>query len=105
MAPSRHDHGSVFEREPMLIRRETPADEDTVRAVVAEAFAAEAEAGSPLLGHSGYYPRFGFRPGDDLGVLPPVPRWGAHFQVRPLAGYDPSLRGMFRYAAPFRDLG
>lgn len=58
-----------------------------------------------LLGHTDYYPRFGFRPGDELGVRPPVPQWGAHFQVRPLTGYRPSLRGEFRYAKPFRDLG
>lgn len=58
-----------------------------------------------LLGHTDYYPRFGFVRGDGIGVRPPVEHWGAYFQVRPLAGYDPSLRGEFRYAKPFRDLG
>jgi putative acetyltransferase len=58
-----------------------------------------------LLGHRDYYPRFGFRRGDELGVQPPVPAWGAHFQVRPLSGWSPSLVGEFRYAQPFRDLG
>lgn len=58
-----------------------------------------------LLGHADYYPRFGFRPGDALGVLPPEPRWGAHFQVRPLTGWSSSMVGEFRYAPPFRDLG
>ncbi|MFF5989777.1 GNAT family N-acetyltransferase [Prauserella flavalba] len=57
-----------------------------------------------LLGHTGYYPRFGFRPGTELGVRAPDPAWGAHFQVRPLGAYDPTLRGEFRYAKPFRDL-
>ena len=57
-----------------------------------------------LLGHREYYPRFGFRPGAHLGVRPPVPGWGDHFQVRPLDGYRESIRGDFRYAQPFRDL-
>jgi putative acetyltransferase len=38
------------------------------------------------------------------GALPPVAEWGAHFQARPLTAYDPSLRGVFRYAADFRSL-
>ncbi len=58
-----------------------------------------------LLGHTDYYPQFGFRRGTDLGVEPPVAAWGAHFQVRPLHAYDPSVRGAFAYAQPFRDLG
>lgn len=58
-----------------------------------------------LLGHRDYYPRFGFRPGTALGIQPPQPAWGDHFQVRPLSTYRDSLRGEFRYAQPFRDLG
>ena len=57
-----------------------------------------------LLGHREYYPRFGFRPGTDLGVRPPVAGWADHFQVRPLERYRESIRGEFRYAQPFRDL-
>ncbi len=57
-----------------------------------------------LLGHTDYYPRFGFRPAAELGIEPPVAEWGAHFQARPLSAYDPGLRGPFRYAAPFDDL-
>lgn len=57
-----------------------------------------------LLGHREYYPRFGFRPGTELGVRPPVPGWGDHFQVRPLESYRESIRGDFTYAQPFRDL-
>jgi putative acetyltransferase len=58
-----------------------------------------------LLGHADYYPRFGFGRGDELGVQPPDPGWGAHFQVRPLTAWSSSAVGGFRYAEPFRDLG
>jgi putative acetyltransferase len=57
-----------------------------------------------LLGHTEYYPRFGFRPARELGITPPVAEWGAHFMARPLSAYRPSLRGPFAYAAPFNDL-
>ncbi len=54
-----------------------------------------------LLGHTEYYPRFGFRPADQLGVMSPVAAWGSHFQVRTLTAYQPDLRGTFHYAQPF----
>ncbi|RRO14870.1 N-acetyltransferase [Saccharopolyspora rhizosphaerae] len=57
-----------------------------------------------LLGHREYYPRFGFEPAADRGITPPVPEWASHFQVRPLSGYDPAVRGEFAYAAPFMEL-
>ena len=57
-----------------------------------------------LLGHTDYYPRFGFVPAAALGIVPPDPTWGAHFQVRPLSAYSPDLRGPFTYAKPFADL-
>jgi putative acetyltransferase len=57
-----------------------------------------------LLGHVDYYPRFGFVPATALGIDPPDPAWGAHFQARPLAGWTPDLRGTFHYAAPFDSL-
>ena len=57
-----------------------------------------------LVGHTGYYPRFGFRPALELGIEPPVADWAAHFQVRPMSSYRPDLRGTFRYAQPFGDL-
>ena len=57
-----------------------------------------------LLGHLDYYPQFGFEPASALGVDPPNPRWGDHFQARRLAGWSPDLRGRFRYAAPFEAL-
>lgn len=57
-----------------------------------------------LLGHTDYYPRFGFRRASELGIEPPEPAWGAHFQARPMRTYDPAIRGTFRYAQPFNDL-
>jgi putative acetyltransferase len=57
-----------------------------------------------LLGHTHYYPRFGFRPAGELGITPPVAAWASHFQVRTLSAYEPDLRGEFRYAPPFEDL-
>jgi putative acetyltransferase len=57
-----------------------------------------------LLGHPGYYPRFGFRPAVELGVTPPQP-WGPqYFMARPLTAWRASIRGEFRYARPFDDL-
>ncbi|MEV1332977.1 N-acetyltransferase [Micromonospora costi] len=58
-----------------------------------------------LLGHPEYYPRFGFRPAVEHGVTPPVAAWGPrYFMARPLSAWDPSIRGEFAYAKPFRDL-
>ena len=57
-----------------------------------------------LLGHTEYYPRFGFRPAEELGITAPVAEWGPHFQVRALSSHEPDLRGEFRYAQPFSDL-
>jgi predicted N-acetyltransferase YhbS len=55
-----------------------------------------------LLGHIGYYPRFGYRPASELGILAPDPAWGGHFMALPLGADVPS--GTFRYAAPFNGL-
>lgn len=57
-----------------------------------------------LLGHTQYYPRFGFRPADQHGVRPPLEAWASHFQARVLSNHQPDLRGTFRYAQPFDDL-
>ncbi|GAA0465120.1 N-acetyltransferase [Actinoplanes capillaceus] len=57
-----------------------------------------------LLGDPAYYSRFGFRPAADHGIEPPVAEWAPHFQARPLSAHDPSVRGVFTYAAPFNDL-
>jgi putative acetyltransferase len=71
-----------------------------MHAVLAAADAVD-EPAVALLGDPAYYRRFGFVAGSTLGVLPPVPEWGPHFQVRPLNAWDDSLRGIFRYARAF----
>lgn len=57
-----------------------------------------------LLGHSEYYPRFGFRPADQLGVRARVAAWAPHFQARVLGNPQSALHGTFRYAQPFNEL-
>jgi putative acetyltransferase len=54
-----------------------------------------------LLGAPQYYSRFGFRPAEEFGVLPPEPAWGAAFQARPLTAYRESVAGPFQYASAF----
>jgi putative acetyltransferase len=53
-----------------------------------------------LLGDTGYYRRFGFRPAQSLGVIAPDPGWGQHFQIRTLTRWN-GTRGAFRYAPAF----
>ncbi|MGY2004231.1 GNAT family N-acetyltransferase [Blastococcus sp. SYSU DS1024] len=72
-----------------------------VHALVAVAEAAD-EWLVALLGAPAYYRRFGFVPASGLGIDPPDPAWGEHFQARLLRG-DP-LGGTFRYADPFTRL-
>ncbi len=51
-----------------------------------------------VLGDPGYYGRFGFEPSGPLGIsYGPAGAGNPHFQVRRLAGYDPSYRGTFTY--------
>lgn len=57
-----------------------------------------------LLGHLDYYPRFGFVPARSIGITPPDPAWGEHFQARRLSAWTPAVGGEFRYAAPFEAL-
>jgi predicted N-acetyltransferase YhbS len=55
-----------------------------------------------LLGAPAYYSRFGFVRSTDLGITPPNPAWGEHFQARrPVPG---TVGGTFRYADPFGGL-
>ena len=54
-----------------------------------------------LLGAPRYYSRFGFRPAEELGVMPPEPEWEDAFQARPLTAYTDALAGPFRYAPAF----
>ncbi len=57
-----------------------------------------------LLGHQGYYPRFGFRAASTMGIAPTDPSWGDYFQARPLSSWSPDIRGTFRYSSPFEEL-
>lgn len=57
-----------------------------------------------LVGDVGYYRQFGFVEAASLGVSPPDPTWGKHFQVRTLASHRAEMRGEFEFAAPFQDL-
>jgi putative acetyltransferase len=54
-----------------------------------------------LLGNPDYYWRFGFRPSTEYQIAPPLAEWQPHFQIRVLTGYQPRLRGTFRYPEPF----
>jgi putative acetyltransferase len=59
------------------------------------------ERGEPLLlieGNPAYYERFGFTRADVKGIEPPPEALGPqYFMLRPLAGYDPELRGRAIY--------
>ena len=73
-------------------------------ALTRAALAAADARGEPLvlvLGHPGYYVRFGFRRSDEFGLEPPQPAWHAAFMVAPLAAYDPSLRGRIVFPPSF----
>jgi putative acetyltransferase len=54
-----------------------------------------------LLGSTGYYAKFGFRPAGEYEITPKYPEWKEHFQVRALTAYDPAVRGEFAYPEPF----
>jgi putative acetyltransferase len=54
-----------------------------------------------LLGAPEYYSRFGFRPAEELGVIPPERGWGDAFQARPLTAHTASVAGRFQYASAF----
>ena len=71
-----------------------------VHAVLGAADALD-EAVVALLGSPGYHACFGFVASTSLGIDPPEADSGDHFQARPLAAYDASVRGTFRYAEPF----
>ena len=54
-----------------------------------------------LIGHASYYPRFGFVQARPLGIEPPFPVPDEVFMVRPLATYDPAIRGRVAYPPCF----
>lgn len=84
-------------------RQRTGVGQGLMHAVVAAADALDYPL-VVLLGHVDYYPRFGFVPASQLGVLATDPSWGDHFQARRLATWSAGLQGTFRYAAPFEAL-
>jgi putative acetyltransferase len=73
-------------------------------ALTRAALAAADARGEPLvlvLGHPGYYVRFGFRRSDEFGLEPPQPAWHAAFMAAPLAAYDPAIRGRVVFPPSF----
>jgi putative acetyltransferase len=70
-------------------------------ALMTELIARAEEQGWPavvLLGDPAYYGRFGFTPAGRLGVIyETAGEDSPHFQMLRLSGFDPSIRGVFRY--------
>lgn len=54
-----------------------------------------------LLGHATYYPRFGFVSARSIGIDPPADWSDDHWMALPLAGWDGTLRGVFRFSPAF----
>ena len=64
------------------------------------------ERGQPLLvllGHAGYYPRFGFEPARAIGIEAPGPWPDASWLALRLPAWDPSLRGVAHFPPAFPD--
>lgn len=75
-------------------------------ALVHEAIDIATDMAEPLigvLGDAAYYRRFGFGPSGVVGIVPPDPSWGDHFQIKVLGRHAP-VAGVFRYPSPFQDL-
>ncbi len=74
-------------------------------ALTREALRRADDRGEPLvllLGHPTYYPRFGFRPGDELGLARPDEDTPAEaFMAIPLRAYDPTLSGRVVFPPAF----
>jgi predicted N-acetyltransferase YhbS len=72
-------------------------------ALAREALRIADATGEPLvlvLGHPGYYPRFGFEPAASLGLEAP-PDYGSAWMAVRLAAYDPRLRGRVEFPPAF----
>jgi putative acetyltransferase len=54
-----------------------------------------------VLGHAGYYPRFGFEPAEPIGVLAPFDVPPENWMALRLPAYRPEARGTVRYAEAF----
>jgi putative acetyltransferase len=62
------------------------------------------ERGQPLLvllGHAGYYPRFGFEPARAIGIEAPRPWSDASWRALRLPAWEASLRGIARFPPAF----
>jgi putative acetyltransferase len=73
-------------------------------ALMRSAIALAVERGQPvlaLLGHAGYYRRFGFGSARALGLAPPQPWPDEHWLALPLPGWNNSIRGTVHYPAAF----
>ena len=57
-----------------------------------------------VLGHPGYYPRFGFEPAAGYGVRAPWDVPAEAWMALPLPAYRPEARGLVSYAAAFDDV-
>ena len=53
-----------------------------------------------LLGHPGYYPRFGFEPATPLGILAPGD-FGDAWMLARLSAWDPSIQGQVEFPPAF----
>ncbi|MGH2761146.1 MAG: GNAT family N-acetyltransferase [Thermoleophilaceae bacterium] len=76
----------------------------TGSALVREALGRAAEKDYPLvvvLGHAGYYPRFGFVPGDEHGVVDPFDAPRDAWMVHLLPHHTPRARGLVTYPEAF----
>jgi putative acetyltransferase len=86
----------VLELGPMSVQPERQRN-GIGSALVEEALRRADGRGEPLvlvLGHPSYYPRFGFRPGSEVGLFPPDPRIRDEaFMAIALRAYDPTLQG------------
>lgn len=54
-----------------------------------------------LLGHAEYYPRFGFEPARGIGIEPPKPWSDSNWLALRLPRWEPSIRGVARFAPAF----
>ena len=95
---------SVLELGPMSVAPEHQG-RGIGSALVREAIRRADERGEQLvlvLGHPGYYPRFGFRPASAFGITPPDPEIHDEvFMAIPLQAYDPALRGQVTFPPAF----
>ena len=88
---------------PMAVLPERQRDGIGSRLVESALGRAQA-TGFPLvvvLGHPGFYPRFGFEPAARHGVEAPWEVPPEAWMVHPLPAYDPEARGLVTYARAF----